>query len=334
MLQNKKKEYICEICGNEFLNKYNLSRHTKQSCKGVTYTCVICGQIGLSQQQLKLHTHTADEIQSKIQSIEELKSKIKEYEDKIFTLASKPHHITNNHNNNIRIEKLQPLILHRSIIEKLVEDKYTYEYWNHGQAGIARFARDYILQDEKGNLQYICTDQSRGIYLFRNTFNNVVKDIESKHLSSRLADVIIPKSNIIYLQQVQKANDENDILKKNVYDSIQCNIRELRYNNKQFKTELAIITSCDNDVLPFFSDDDDCNSAMRGVKQYNHPSVVEELYDEEEEKLQCRRLNIGDDEDNEYVIEFENEEECDKEFEKRVKSKIQEFQKLANNKKI
>jgi hypothetical protein len=314
----KMEKLICEFCKKEFSRKDNLITHQKKSCK--KHNCKICGKTELTEEEFKLHTHSANEIEDKVEEletkikdkveelevkikdkVEELESKIKDYEEKIFAIASKPQTInTTMNNNNIRIEKLQPLIIHQSHMMKVVEEKYNYDYWNSGQSGVANFAHDHFLLDDNGKSKYICTDISRGAFHFKNKEGSVIKDIGSKQLTNKLAKAIIPKSIKIHAEKTKEAEDE---IQKKVYDGIQSQIIDMKYNNKEFIKELGYLTGNDE----------------KGME-----SSEEE---ESEDETIGRQINIGSDDDNEYILLCDNETEAQDEYGNKYNEKSKLFDK-------
>ena len=211
--QNKapQEEHLCFFCGTRFTVKSSLHSHLK-ICKA--NTPVIQEQLHLFEQSKKdLESSLLREkelivtYEKKITKIciehekiiEDLKTEIEDYKDKMFILASKPTH--NNINTNIgntkTTTKTQNLIIsdwRPEVIQDKVEDNFKLEHIEDGIKGVARFATKYIIQSEDGVKSYHCTDANREVFMYKDEDGVVQKDIKARKLKNAIKEPILKKT--------------------------------------------------------------------------------------------------------------------------------------------
>ena len=129
-------------------------------------------------------------------------------------------------------------------VKNIIENKLDINYVIDGQKGIANFIKDNILRDDNGELIYICTDPSRGVFKFKDTTGELKKDIEAKKLTSYILEGGIKKKSAIIGNEWCKDNTgEFDIKKFTILMVPQQSIMNLSQDNNIFKKELAALTS-------------------------------------------------------------------------------------------
>ena len=129
-------------------------------------------------------------------------------------------------------------------VKNIIENKLDINYVIDGQKGIANFIKDNILRDDNGELIYVCTDPSRGVFKFKDTTGEVKKDLEAKKLTSYIIEGGIKKKSAVIGNEWCKDNTgEFDIKKFTILMVPQQSIMNLSQDNNVFKKELAALTS-------------------------------------------------------------------------------------------
>jgi len=181
---------------------------------------------------------------------ENYKDQIKDLQCKLENLASKaidrPTSIvantTTNNSLNIATSIDFDNIEH---IKNLIDNYLTINHVVDGQKGIANFVRETMLIDDNGIPKYICTDQSRNIFKYKDTNGEIKKDVEAKKLTGSLVKGGIRKQTALLGNEwVQNEENSNNYLHKlEIMMEFQENIHKLGDNNTDFRKELATITS-------------------------------------------------------------------------------------------
>ncbi len=129
-------------------------------------------------------------------------------------------------------------------VKNIIEDKLNINYVIDGQKGIANFIKDNILTDDNGELIYVCTDPSRGVFKFKDTTGELKKDIEAKKLTTYILEGgIKKKSAVIGNEWCKDDTGEFDMKKFTILMVPQQSIMNLSQDNNILKRELAAITS-------------------------------------------------------------------------------------------
>ena len=151
---------------------------------------------------------------------------------------------TNNTTINNKILNMTTFNFNDNDIKNLIDDKYSIEVISEGQKGVARFAVNYILRDDKGNLNYLCTDSSRKIFKFKNEIGELEKDINAQKLTNLLTDNGILKATT-KLAQNYWTNEDGTIDDEKLSNMISkaSEIHFMKDDNTVFKNELATMTS-------------------------------------------------------------------------------------------
>jgi len=330
---------ICDACGKTYSNIYNLNKHKENICnnKEKSFPCDICDKTYTTEYKRNSHLTTSkckdikikiDELKEQYENVidenkkeldgykkelevsqvklNDLQLRNKELEDKLFKLASKPTTVNNTDNsvkNNIRIEKLQPFILHKSDMMEKIDKEYNKEYFVKGPEGVADFSDNFLIRDENGKLCYVCVDPSRDTFVYKKKDGTVVRDIHAKQFTKKLLDGIIPQAIKIYEKSIEESPD-----KTFSYGTTLSQIKKLKSNNLPFTKELAYLTTNDDDLM-FESDEEELLEAIecereeleyflnKCEKEYNYLSEPEEGESEDkpvlrkEIRMQVRNYN-------------------------------------------
>ena len=165
--------------------------------------------------------------------------------DEIIKMANKPTsnkiNILNNSNSNINNFNY---FNDPEKIKFIIDSKLTKNHIVDGQKGVAQFAYDTILKDDDGNVNYFCTDQSRGIFKFQNANGEFEKDIKAKKLTSLLIDSGI-KTKSTDIANDLWTNDDGTIDGENfrIFNPNANEIIMMQSDNTVFRNELACLTS-------------------------------------------------------------------------------------------
>ena len=101
-----------------------------------------------------------------------------------------------------------------------------------------------ILTDNNGELIYVCTDPSRGVFKFKDTTGELKKDLEAKKLTSYILEGGIKnKSADIGNEWCKDDTGEFDMKKFTILMVPQQSIMNLSQDNNVLKKELASLTS-------------------------------------------------------------------------------------------
>ena len=134
-----------------------------------------------------------------------LERKLELYEEKLYTLASRP---TISNINNTRVDNLLISVdFKESTIKDNVDSNFTLEHLNDGLRGVAKFTKDYIVKSEDGKQKYICSDPSRGIFKYKDENGVVQKDVKATKLKNAIKDPIITKSKSLFIEENSRLFD-------------------------------------------------------------------------------------------------------------------------------
>ena len=274
--------YKCEFCNNVFKSMKTLTQHKKLAkfClakQNKKFVCEHCNDISYSTKDFEFHENNCVEIlkiknkdlEEQIKDIiyyqnenENLKQKIIDIEkDKKYlqeqishlqneiiavnkTAVSKPTNITTTNNINNKIMNMNVLDFNTDNVKNIINDKYCLDIISEGQKGVARFATDFLLRDENGNLKYVCTDPSRKIFKYKNNLGEIEKDVNATKLTSLIADSGVLEATKKISSDHWTSEDgsiDNDKFSKLYCKSIEIN--SLKDDNTIFKNELVSQTS-------------------------------------------------------------------------------------------
>jgi len=177
-----------------------------------------------------------------------LKDELKSSQEQIISITKtavmKSTTTTNNTTINNKILNMTTFNFNDNDIKNLIDDKYSIEVISEGQKGVARFAYNYILKDNNGNLTYLCTDSSRKIFKFKNEIGELEKDINAQKLTNLLTENGILKATT-KLAQNYWTNEDGTIDDEKLSNMISkaSEINFMKDDNTVFKNELATMTS-------------------------------------------------------------------------------------------
>jgi len=175
-------------------------------------------------------------------------NQIKHLQEQIISVTkvavAKPTTTTNNTTINNRILNMSVLNFNDNNVKHIIDNKYNADVIAGGQKAVAKFATNYLLTDSDGNLNYVCTDVSRKIFKFKNSFGELEKDVNAKKLTNILSEngLFEKTSNI----SQQFWTNEDGLIDQDKFLSIvekASEIKNIKDDNTIFKNELANMTS-------------------------------------------------------------------------------------------
>jgi len=276
-LQNK--EFICNGCNKIFHISNDLDIH-KNNCVDNLKQKIILLEINNKSFEEKIKTLEDENrdnksLEEKIKELEDENKDIQYYQNKIefyekqfadknILLIEKDNQIkhlqeqiisvtkvavakpttTNNTTINNRILNMSVLNFNDNNVKHIIDNKYNADVIAGGQKAVAKFATNYLLTDQDGNLNYICTDVSRKIFKFKNDLGELEKDVNAKKLTNILSEngLFEKTSNI----SEQFWTNEDGTINQDKFLSIfekACEIKNIKEDNNIFKNELANMTS-------------------------------------------------------------------------------------------
>jgi hypothetical protein len=259
----------CNFCNKTFSTKWNYSVH-----KETSKFCI------LSEKYEKLQNdyNIKKEENEKLQLINEnLQLKYEKLKSNTTISSNNNNTVTNSNNNTVtnntvtnsnnkitnknKFYFLSPLNLKPEEFKNIIEYKFTDEYFNHGQTGMAKFVAENLLKDENKNLKYVCSDISRCTFNYKDDDGNIKKDPKAHNLLNLISDDMIEKSRKITIHKTRNLevdHYEDQLKRENIYKINQEN-RKLKTKNSKFLKNLAILTSDynPNNEIEFFLEDDD-----------------------------------------------------------------------------
>ena len=269
---------ICEYCNNTFKTEKSLYNHKRKSkyClekQNKCISCYGCEKLFINDNEYEIHILNCIKfLYKKIKELEEENRDINYYQNQVENLKQKIIDIEKNLQNQIKDLQEQNKLLQDKLISKptttnnttinnrfvnisvinlnddkiadMIENNYDIDVVSEGQKGVANFAKKYLLTDENGNLNYICTDRSRKIFKFKNSSGIIEKDTNAEKLTNKIIEngLINKTSNI----SEQYWKNEDDTIDGDKLESIalkKLEINNMKFNNSVFKNELANITS-------------------------------------------------------------------------------------------
>lgn len=238
-------KFICEFCEKNISTKGNLERHVKickkntpkNENKNKTKDMLIKEnnelKIKISALETEVKMLKENNEQLKIQSSNQLKD--------IVDIAKIPK---NNNNNiiNYKNKLTVPFDLgdNQTInhIQTTLRENIEMKHVRGGQKSLAGLVSDFVLLDQdRKNGKYVCTDASRGMFRFKDNQGNVLFDVNAKKLSSIVYKGV--RDKVLQLKDEFIHNDENrdefalEFINRNI-----TGIMNMINDNNEFKNEI------------------------------------------------------------------------------------------------
>jgi len=213
--KNANKEFICEFCDKSFTLKQSYQEHllickTKNTIelnkKYQDYEIYIkkielemkkqdeyikknnCLILEMKEREIQLKV----ELKQKDEYIFKLEESLEKANKTIADIAIQPKTTNNNNNNNDNYIHNETYITNNfdindiSKIANVLENHLTTDVLRRGQEGVADMLKTYLLQTDKGEPVYECTDVARQKFEFRNVDGNIETDPNATKLIRNL----------------------------------------------------------------------------------------------------------------------------------------------------
>jgi hypothetical protein len=130
-------------------------------------------------------------------------------------------------------------------VKELIEKYLSTDHIIDGQKGVAEFTLNYLIgKDADGNLNYICTDTSRGIFKYLKENGEIGKDTDADQLTKLLLLGELKKQSLKKAEEIWTNEDGSH--NSDMYQLHSLNAQEIidiERDNSQFRKCLAKLTS-------------------------------------------------------------------------------------------
>ena len=237
--------FKCEYCQRSFSTKRVLNNH-KNVCLEY-YKYLVQNNSNNNESKLiekdEIIENQKEDISNLEKKVIELEAKLEIYKEQgeksfevVEQIAKQPKQQVNN---NQKITINTPLDLSSSTVYEAIQNGFNHDHLTLGQKGVAQFAYNNILKDEKGKLMYICTDPSRQIFQYKNEEGKIQKDVRATKLTRAILDASIKQtSHKIAWDNMKDGDNEIFMAYTNHYQDIQG----LEQDNSEFSKELICLT--------------------------------------------------------------------------------------------
>ncbi len=178
---NEKDFFGCDFCSATFTTNSNRLKHMKTNKKCLSTRlnenvyCVWCNNEFNSKIQLEKHSDKCTVNKEQVllslkkeyeKRIEDLTAQLKDANDKIFSIASKPTNTTINNNRtyNTSLNCDKPLDLTYDKVLNVMKEIKPTKYLKSGSTGLGSFFVENVCINDKGNTSIECTDKKRKIF--------------------------------------------------------------------------------------------------------------------------------------------------------------------------
>lgn len=274
---------ICKFCNSNFSCESNLKKHQNNAKYCINIQNNIKNDLlkeienlkNVLSEKDKIILEKENNILEKDKIILKLETELRIYMnmandsyDNLKEIAKQPRY----QNNNNKYLFMSPLTLTKEEIKQKVEDNFTKYHLLDGQKGVADFAYNNLLIDDKGDSKYICSDTSRYVFNFKNEEGKIKKDLKANNLTNIIADDVITHSRKIAENEIKNVNEIDTYAE---YITNILDIKKIKQDNSKFLSRLTVLSSQNKEqILKNIEDDDEIEL------------VIEIDIDEELEKLE------------------------------------------------
>ena len=182
--------------------------------------------------------------------ISKLEDLLKEANQTIYNIAKQPKTIQTNTNSNndnrIKIQNNLSQVFDINDIKKInnvLEKHLTPDVLSKGQKGIAEMLKEHLLQNEKGELIYECTDVSRQKFEFINTYGFIEPDPKAIKLLKSLSDANIFDMAHLTGKKLWETENGIDYDAQHVHMPKVGEVLEINMDSSKLRSHLANITT-------------------------------------------------------------------------------------------
>lgn len=254
-IQNNFDNFHCNLCPKKFSTKKLLEKHTEE-CKQDLHDLELTRYKILLEMKEKEFENYKTEKESQIKKLEDMLEKAN---ITISDIAKQPKTINTTVRGDQNIQNIlsdysayKEYTSYDRIFSIAKDDKdFDKKYFDKGQAGIAQFVCDRIVNTEDGKMIICCTDPNRKRFKYQSKKNGITDDIEARHLTKKIAKPIKDVCQIVH-QNIQRELDTTDNIDKFVIDNRrewsceqlgQISLIDDNKRNQIYKRELSILLS-------------------------------------------------------------------------------------------
>jgi hypothetical protein len=245
----------CEYCSKQF-SKGNLKAHlnTCKEKKKSEYDNLMSlfeknqNEVILLKQQIEFQKKEAEiEINSLKKEIEFYKHYFEKKDDVVNEIAKEPktRNTTNSNKISFNNTNVFKMFNEPDKVKELIEKYLSTDHIIDGQKGVAEFTLNYLIgKDADGNLNYICTDTSRGIFKYLKENGEIGKDTDADQLTKLLLLGELKKQSLKKAEEIWTNEDGSH--NSDMYQLHSLNAQEIidiERDNSQFRKCLAKLTS-------------------------------------------------------------------------------------------
>jgi len=252
------EEYKCEYCSKILATQLRLNTHIticKLKDKNVNKYIALSEEkdkklskyIALSEQKERELSLSKNESLSKDKIIEELRNLLEKSNNTIAEIAKQPKIVSNNNNDN-RIRTQNNINQSFDIndlkkISKVLEHHLTPDVLANGQKGLADMLKRHLLQNEKGEPIYECTDVSRQKFEFINKHGYVESDPKAAKLITSLNNANIFDVAHSTGKKLWETEDGVNHDSQTIHIPKVTEVLDIKEDSSKFRIHLASITS-------------------------------------------------------------------------------------------
>jgi hypothetical protein len=246
----------CEFCNDSF-SEQNLIRHL-QKCKIKPIIDILKKEKDLEIERFKKESLLEIEKfkNESILEIEKLKKENNDLKFEIVSLKAENNIFSKGHQEMMKLAKQPKTTKNNNItightffndtekVKDIINSKLDRFDIAAGQKGIAQFAAKNILKNDDGLLNYVCTDQSRGVFNLLTETGECEKDIKAKKLTNLLFESGLKnKTHDLGKSLWTKEDGSHDGEKFLMYQEPIYEINTMSSDNSTFRNELACLTT-------------------------------------------------------------------------------------------
>jgi hypothetical protein len=266
----KNEEYKCEYCSKILATQLRLNTHVdicKLKDKNINKYIYLCEDkekelkkyISLSEKKeeelqekekeitnykMLLYESKNDSL-SKDKIIEELRNLLEKSNNTISEIAKQPKTVSNNDNRIRTQNNIQQTFDINDVkrISNVLEHHLTPDVLANGQKGLAEMLKKHLLQNDKGESIYECTDVSRQKFEFINKHGYIESDPKAAKLITSLNNANIFDVAHSTGKKLWESEDGVNHDAQNVHMPRVTEVLDIKDDSSKFRSHLASITS-------------------------------------------------------------------------------------------